>query len=209
MGFSRSAMITEPSERGKRRMKREALLKGVPSLVPQQVCVDLNSALLTLHGVFPLFLLGVCSKWRLGYGGFCDGHESLAAVSKCGDVTKRSIRKHYPLIIAFWTAWKYFRSEYEHKGNHRGQCVGRGCPPLQLCACTLCALEIRSDVHIAFNRGVFHLVFIGDSINTLPMQSSCKLWDDAKRKKMRHMGFLLMRNFQWNIQVNTGFSAGR
>lgn len=87
-------MTPEPSERGKRRMKREALLKGVPSPVPQQECVDLGPALLTVHGVFPLFLLGVCSKWRLGYGGFCEGRESLAAVSKCGDVTKRSIRKH-------------------------------------------------------------------------------------------------------------------
>lgn len=87
-------MISEPSERGKRRMKREALLKGVPAPVPQQVCVDLDPALLTVHGGLPLFLLGVCSKWRSGYGGFCDGRESLAAVSKCGDVTKWSIRKH-------------------------------------------------------------------------------------------------------------------
>lgn len=44
--------------------------------------------------VFPLLLLGVCSKRSLGRSGFCNSHESLAAVSERGDVPKRSIRKH-------------------------------------------------------------------------------------------------------------------
>lgn len=44
-------------------------------------------------GVFSSFIRRLL-KVLLGRSGFCVSHESVAGVSDCGDVTKRSIRMH-------------------------------------------------------------------------------------------------------------------